>query len=197
MRLYDSPISGNCYKVRLLLSHLGREYERVEVDVDDRDGRERLLGGKTPTLRVPVLELDDGRCLTESNAILWWLARDTDYVPGEELEAHRVMAWLFFEQNQHEPNLAVVRHWIHLGAEERLGPQIATRRERGHEALAVMERHLRERPFFVADLFSVADIALYAYTHVGDEGGFDLQRYPAILGWLERVAALPGHVPMR
>ncbi len=197
MRLYDSAISGNCYKVRLMLAHLGIPCERVPVDVGSRKDRLRTLGDKNPILRVPILELDDGHCLAESNAILCHLAEGTDYLPADSMERNRVLQWLFFEQNNHEPNIAVARYWIQvLGKEKEYADHLVLRREGGHGALSVMERWLKEHPFFVADRYSIADIALYAYTHVAPEGGFDMADYSSIHAWLARVAEQPGHIPM-
>jgi glutathione S-transferase len=195
--LYDSQVSGNCYKVRLVLAKLGLAYERVEVDVVERSGRRELLGGKNPALRVPVLRLEDGRHLAESNAIIWYLAEGTPLVPRDPFARASVLQWLFFEQYSHEPNIAVVRFWVSiLGEPERFATAIEERRRGGDAALDAMEEHLRERSFLVADACTVADIALYAYTHVAGEGGFDLGSRPAVRDWLERVAAQPGHVPM-
>jgi glutathione S-transferase len=191
--LYDSQPSGNCYKVRLLLSQLGIEYDRVEVDTRSHTNREQLLGGKNPALRVPVLELDDGRVLAESNAILWYLADGTRYLPEDAFERAQVLQWMFFEQYSHEPYVAVVRHRTMLGTLDTL-PDLEVRRERGVAALEAMEAELARREYFAVSSYSIADIALYAYTHVADEGGFDLSGYPGINAWLDRVAAEPGHV---
>jgi glutathione S-transferase len=194
--LYDSRVSGNCYKVRLLLAHLGRDYERHEVDVVDRSNRLELLGGLNPGLRVPTLVLDDGRSLGESNAILWYLARGTRYLPPDPFEAAKVLQWMFFEQYSHEPNIAVVRFWVAIAGAPVPDAEIEARRTAGYQALDAMERQLITCEFLVADRYSIADIALYAYTHVAGEGGFDLSGYPATRAWLARVAAQPGHVPM-
>ena len=195
MLLYNSQLSGNCYKVRLLLSQLGIPFERLEVDVVNRENRTELLGDKNPALRVPVLELDDGRHLAESNAIVWYLADGTAYLPDDAFERARVLQWLFFEQYSHEPQIAVARYWVTLlGQADEYAEPLARRHELGYLALHGMERHLNGRTFFVGERYSIADIALYAYTHVADEGGFDLSGYPAINAWLGRVAAQPGHV---
>jgi glutathione S-transferase len=193
VRLYDSAPSGNCYKARLLLTQLGIPFERRAVDTRQRKGRGELLGDKNPALRVPVLELDDGRHLAESNAILWYLARGTHYVSGDPFEQAKTLQWMFFEQYDHEPNVAVVRHRTMLGHLHDY-PDSEQRRERGYTALGAMERHLDGLEYFVGDRYSIADIALYAYTHVAGEGGFDLAGYPAINGWLDRVASQPGHI---
>ena len=197
LRLYDSALSGNCYKVRLLLTLLGIPFERIEVDVVDRSNRPDLLGGKNPALRVPTLELEDGTYLAESNAILWYFGDGTPYLPDDRLERARVLQWMFFEQYDIEPNLAVARFWISiLGKRDEVAGALEEKWKAGYRALDGMERHLERRPFLVGDRFSIADIALYAYVHVADEGGFELGRYPAVRAWLGRVAGQPGHVPM-
>ena len=197
MLLYESPVSGNCYKVRLLLAHLGLSYERHPVDVVDRAGRPELLGGLNPALRVPTLVLDDGRPLAESNAIVWYFGEGTRFVPETRYERAQVLQWMFFEQYEHEPSLAVARFLkTYSGRPEWYDARREELTKRGVRALESMERHLAERAFLVGDVPTVADIALYAYTHVADEGGFDLGPYPAVRGWLARVAAVPGHVPM-
>ena len=197
MLLYDSPVSGNCYKVRLLLAHLGVDYERRTVDVVDRSNRKELLGELNPGLRVPTLVLDDGRPLAESGAILWYFGDGTPFVPDDRYARAQVLQWMFFEQYDHEPAIAVVRFWLaYAGRPEAFADRVEERTNAGHRALAAMERHLDAREFFVADTFSLADIALYAYTHVAHEGGFDLEPYGAVRAWLHRVAAVPGHVPI-
>ncbi len=197
MRLYNSQVSGNCYKVRLLLTLLGIPYERVELDVIDRSNRREVLGGKNPALRVPTLELDDGGHLAESNAILWYLADGTPYVPADPLERARVLQWMFFEQYEVEPNVAVARFWVSiLGEQEKYAAELESKWSAGNRALAALDEHLAGREWLVGDGYSIADISLYAYTHVADEGGFDLGQYPAVGGWLVRVAARPGHVPI-
>ena len=195
MLLYDNPASGNCYKVRLLLARLGLDYERRELDVVDRSNRKDVLGDLNPGLRVPTLVLDDGRPLGESGAILSYLADGTELVPAERYERAQVLQWMFFEQYSHEPYVAVARFWLTKGIE--VDPETLAERQRvGYLALDAMEGHLAGRDYLVGERYSIADIALYAYTHVADEGGFDLERYPAIGAWLERVAAQPGHVPI-
>jgi glutathione S-transferase len=195
--LYDSPVSGNCYKVRLLLAHLGIPYERRAVDVVDRSNRPELLGGLNPALRVPTLVLDDGRPLAESGAILWYFGEGTPFVPDDRYLRAQVLQWMFFEQYDHEPALAVVRFWVaYSGRPDAFADRLEERMQAGYRALAAMERRLDDRDFFVGDAASLADIALYAYTHVAHEGGFELDRYPAVQAWLGRVAALPGHVPI-
>ena len=194
MLLYDSAISGNCYKVRLLLHHLGIPFERKELSVVDRSDRPALLGGMNPSLRVPTLVLDDGRPLGESNAILWYFGDGTRFVPQDRYDRARVLMWQFFEQYDHEPNVAVARFWLHYRDTPPDPEALAAKHAGGYKALDAMERELSGRRFLVGDRFTLADISLYAYTHVAGEGGFDLARYPAIRAWLDRVAAEPGHV---
>ena len=195
MLLYNSAVSGNCYKVRLLLAQLGIGYETVDVSVVDRTNRKELLGDLNPGLRVPTLVLDDGRPLAESNAILWYFADGTQFVPGDSYERAQVLQWQFFEQYSHEPNIAVARFWLaYSGTPERFADRLPARMEGGYAALDAMERHLDGRDFLVGDSYSIADISLYAYTHVAHEGDFDLEPYHAIRAWLGRVAAQPGHV---
>src|SRR3954447_3018722 len=197
MLLYNSAISGNCYKVRLLLAHLGTEYETRDVDVTDRSDPRDALTELNPARRVPTLVLDDGRALAESNAILWYFGEGTRYVPGDRYERARVLQWLFFEQYEHEPALAVVRFLVALSGEpEKHEALIEQRTRAGYRALAAMQRHLDGRTFLVGDTVTPPDISLYAYPHVAHEGGFDLESSPAIRAWLERVAAEPGHVPI-
>ena len=192
--LYDSPVSGNCYKVRLLLSHLGIAFGRRELDVVDRSDREEIIGHLNPARRVPTIVLDDGRALAESDAILFYFADGTDYLPDDRYERAQVLQWLFFEQYQHEPNIAVVRFWVGWSKDRVPEAEIEARRQAGHVTLDAMERHLAENDFFVGGRYTIADIALSGYTHVAHEGGFEMGRYPAIGRWLERVAAQPGHV---
>jgi glutathione S-transferase len=195
--LYNSQLSGNCYKVRLLLAHLGLTYERREVSVTDRSDRPELLGDINPALRVPTLVLDDGRPLAESDAILCYFADRTPYLPDDRYERAQVLQWLFFEQYSHEPNIAVVRFWVAIADAPAPEAELEARRRGGHAALRAMEGHLAEgRAFLVGERYTIADIALYAYTHVAPEGGFDLEPYPAVRAWLERVATQPGHVAM-
>ena len=195
MLLYDSEVSGNCYKVRLLLAQLGLEYERYPMDVVDRSNRQEVLGDLNPGLRVPTLVLDDGRALGESGAILWYLADGSEYVPEDEFDRAKVLQWMFFEQYSHEPYVAVARFWLTHGID--VDPETLAERQRvGYLAFDAMESHLAGHEYLAGDGYSIADIALYAYTHVAHEGGFDLGAYPAIRAWLARVAAQPGHVPI-
>jgi glutathione S-transferase len=202
LRLHDNFSSGNAYKVRLLLKQLGLAFERIEYDIDRGATRtSEFLSTKNSNGRIPVLELEDGRCLAESNAILWYLGEGTPFVPDAKNDHDRwlraeILQWMFFEQYSHEPNIATLRHWIthHLEMTPERLAAAPGKRKQGVAALEVMERHLGERRFFVGERYTIADIALYAYTHVADEGGFDLTPFGAVRAWLERVAAQPGHV---
>jgi glutathione S-transferase len=195
MLLYNSQVSGNCWKVRQLFAHLGLDYERREVDVVDRSGRRELLGALNPALRVPTLVLDDGRSLGESDAIMFFFAEGTPYLPEDRFERAQVLQWLFFEQYSHEPYIAVARFWAIAGITPPEDDAEAKRRG-GVAALRAMEGHLAGREFLVGDRYTIADIGLYAYTHVAPEGGFELEPYPAIRDWLGRVEAQPGHVAL-
>jgi glutathione S-transferase len=195
--LYDSPVSGNCYKVRLLLAHLGLPYERQAMDVVDRSNRADVLGELNPSLRVPTLVLDDGRPLAESNAILWYFGDGTRFVPQDAYERAQVLQWMFFEQYELEPALAVARFWLsYSGRPEEFAERLPGRQAAGRRVLEAMERHLDGREFLVGDGFTIADISLYGYTHVAPEGGVGLDPYRAVGEWLERVASVPGHVPI-
>jgi len=194
MLLYDNAVSGNCYKVRLLLAHLAIPYDRRELSVTDRSSRREVLGGMNPALRVPTLVLDDGRALGESNAILWYFGEGTRYVPEDRYERAQVLQWQFFEQYDHEPNIAVARFWVHYKGGSIDPAALADRRAGGYRALDAMEKHLTGRQFLVGERYSLADISLYAYTHVAGEGGFELERYPAVRAWLGCIASQPRHV---
>jgi len=192
--LYDSRVSGNCYKVRLLFAHLDVSYERREVDVVERAGRLELLGALNPGLRVPTLLLDDGRSLGESNAILWLFANGTEYLPVDRFELAQALQWMFFEQYSHEPNIAVLRFWRQFARITPAEDDVSAKLRGGYAALDAMERHLAAHDYLVAGRYTIADIALYAYTHVAGDGGFELARYPRIRAWLARVAGQRGHV---
>jgi glutathione S-transferase len=193
MLLYDATISGNCYKVRLLFAKLAIAYERRELSVFDRSDRPEVIGELNPGLRVPTLILDDGRALAESGAILFHFAEGTAYLPADAFERAQVLQWMFFEQYDLEPNIAVLRFWAEAGTSHP-DAEVEAKRQGGERALRAVEGHLKSREFLVGDAYSIADIALYAYTHVAPEGGFTLQPYPAIEAWLARVADHPGHV---
>jgi glutathione S-transferase len=191
--LYNSAVSGNCYKVRLLASHLGIPLELHELDVVDRSNRPEVMGDLNPALRVPTLVLDDGRALPESSAIIWYLAEGTEYVATDPYDRARTLAWMTFEQYEIEPNLAVARMWVIFGIPAS-DEQHELKRAGGEKALAALERGLADRAWLVGGGYSIADIALYAYTHVAPEAGFELEPYPAIRAWLARVDAQPGHI---
>ena len=193
--LYDSAVSGNCYKVRLLFALLGVEYERRPLSVVDKSDREEVLGDLNPGLRVPTVVLEDGRPLGESGAILWYFADGTQYVPSDPFDRAKVLQWMFFEQYSHEPYIAVARNWLMHDLTP--SPEaLAERQWGGYVALDALERGLADGRDFLAGAFSIADIALYAYTHVAHQGGFDLSGYPRIRAWIDRVAAQPGYVPI-
>ena len=197
LRLYDFHDSGNGYKVRLLLGQLGIPYEYVEVDILTGKSRTPEFLEKNINGRIPVLELEDGRRLAESNAILFYLADGTPFLPQERWARSQVMQWMFFEQYSHEPNIATSRFWLrHTEFDSHRRRRYAEKIKDGIAALQVMEKHLSSSLFFVADRYSIADIALYAYTHVADEGGFDLSPFGAIRAWLDRVRNQPGHKPI-
>ena len=172
---------------------LGITLERRELSVSDRGNRRDVLGGLNPALRVPTLILDDGRSLGESNAILWYLSDGTAYIPEDRFERAQVLQWQFFEQYDHEPNIAVARFWRLAGIEPSEA-DLKARRDGGVRALEALERHLSAREFLVGERYTLADISLYAYTHVAPEGGFELEPYPAVRAWLQRVARQPDHI---
>jgi len=197
MRLYDYLDSGNGYKARLLLALLGIPYELVEIDILQGKSRTPEFLARNPNGRIPVLEISDGVFLAESNAILFYLAEGTRFLPGDRLERARVLQWMFFEQYSHEPNIATARFWRrHLELTPERLVALEQKMTLGHAALAVMERHLAARDYFVGDGSTIADIALYAYTHVAEQGGFALDGYVKVREWLARVAAEPGYVAM-
>lgn len=198
LRLYDNLSSGNGYKCRLMLHKLGIAYERVELDIDRAETRTPDFLTKNPNGRIPALELEDGTVLPESNAILWYLAEGSRFLPDDRLGRAQVLQWMFFEQYSHEPNVATVRYWIthRITMTQERTLALPGKRKQGYDALQVMEGRLAGRDFFVGDRFSIADIALYAYTHVAHEGGFDLTDYPNVRTWLERVAADEPHIPI-
>ena len=199
MILHDNLSSGNGYKVRLLLAQLGLPFERVEYDIDRGETRTPgFLESVNPNGRIPVLQTDEGELLAESGAILFYLAEGTPFLPEGRLDRAHVLRWMFFEQYSHEPNVATPRYWATHGVEmtEERRLSLPTKRRLGHAALGVMEGHLGRNDLFVGGRYTVADIALYAYTHVAYEGGFDLAGYPAVRAWIGRVASQPGHIPI-
>src|SRR5882672_8433657 len=196
MHLFDYLDSGNGYKVRLLFAQLGQTYDWTNVDIDKGLTRTPEFLKRNPNGRIPTLELDDGTNLFESNAIMWYLAEGSRFVPATQLGRAQVLQWMFFEQYSHEPYVATPRYLMrHFPADHPRRAEIPARLEKGHAALKVMEGHLTKRQYFV-DAYSIADIALYAYTHVAPEGGLDLGAYPKVREWLARVASQPGYVPL-
>ncbi len=193
MKLYDYLPSGNSYKVRLLLSYLGLEYEHVGVDIIKGETQTKAFRAINPAGQIPLLELADGRRIAESNAILFFLAEGTPYWPKNVFDQAKCLQWMFFEQYKHEPSIAVARFIRHYDMEAR-SEQLPALAEKGYAALDVMEAHLGVANWFVGGGPTVADIALYAYTHVANEGGFDLSKYPRTRAWLSRVAEHPRHM---
>ena len=196
--IYGMADSGNCYKPRLLMAKLGRQFRHVEVSSHDGGTRAEAFTAKNPNAMAPLLEFDDGRLLAESNAMLLHLGEGTRFVPDDPYERALAYQWLFFEQYSHEPYIAVRRALLTFPNRKKdaTPERLALTLERGDKALRVMEKRLAEAPFFAGPAISVADIALYAYTHVAEEGGFDLGGYPSVIAWLRRVESDPGHVPM-
>lgn len=195
--VYGFSPSGNCHKLRLLLEQLGREYRWVEVRSDDGATRTPEFLALNPNGKVPIAVLPDGRVLPESNAILFWLAQDTRFWPRDDWQQAQALGWMFFEQYSHEPYIAVARFicgWTAADSPRRA--DLPRLREHGHQALAVMEQHLASHAWFTGDDYGIADIALFVYTSVSHHGGIPLDAYPAIRGWLARVAATPDFVPL-
>ena len=197
-RLYDYLPSGNGYKVRLVLRQLGLPYELVELDIKRGETRTPVFLAKNPNGRIPLLEIPGQGFLAESHAIISYLAEGSALVPADRLERARMWQWLCFEQYNLEPNIGTARFWIASlrKSEAELGDRLVEKRRNGQAALAVLEQGLAGRDFLVGNRYSLADIALYAYTHVAPEGGFPLDPYPAIRAWCARVAAQPGHIPI-
>lgn len=196
--LFDFLPSGNGYKVRLTLKHLALPYELVEVDILKGESRTREFLARNPIGRIPTLRLPDGTFLGESLAILWYLAENSVLLPTARIDRARVLSWLSFEQYELEPNVATLRFWLRMlhRTEAQLGEKLTDKRERGMRALDVLNQGLKGASFLVGSRFSIADISLYAYTHVAGEGGFDLDRFPHITAWMKRVADQPNHAPI-
>ena len=193
--LHQMQVSGNCYKVRLAARQLGIELTLKNYELHEGKTRKPDFLAKNPNGRVPLLELDDGRTLPESGAILWYLSEDSRLVPADRWGRAQVLNWMFFEQYSHEPYIAVARFLRKFHPDPASQSMLAeSKMNGGYRALEVMEQHLGRGPFFVGDRYSIADIALYAYTHVAHEGGFDLERFPSVRAWLARVQAQPGYV---
>ncbi len=194
-KLYDFLPSGNGYKVRLLLTLLDIPFERIELNILKRETRTPEFLKKNTNGKIPLLEIDPDKFLAESNAILYYLSQGTEYFPQNNYVQAQVMQWLFFEQYSHEPNIATARFWISvLQQPEKYEEQLKQKHKLGNSALSMMEQHLSNHKFFVGDIYTIADIGLYAYTHVANEGGFDLSKYPAILAWFKRIEAHPKHI---
>jgi glutathione S-transferase len=197
MHLFDYLDSGNGYKVRLLFAQLGQKYDWTDVDIDKGLTRTPEFLRRNPNGRIPTLELDDGTNLAESNAIMWYLAEGSRFLPPTQLGRAQVLQWMFFEQYSHEPYVATPRYLMrHFPDDHPRRAEIPARLEKGRAAFAVMEQHLATREFFVNDRYTIADIALYAYSHVAPDGGLDLAPYPQVRRWLDRVAAQPGYIPL-
>jgi len=192
-------ISGNCYKVRLLARQVGVDLKLKDYPLHGGETRTPDFLAKNPNGRVPTLELDDGRYLPESGAILWYLSEGTPYQPADAWGRAEALSWMFFEQYSHEPYIAVARFWVRYAAPEAFAAKkhlVPEWLEKGYAALGVMETRLKTHDWFAGGRYSIADIALYGYTHTADEGGFDLGPYPALRRWLDRVASQPGHIPL-
>jgi len=195
-KLYNFQPSGNCYKIRLLLAQLEIPFESIHVDILKNESRTSAFMEKNVHGRVPVLQHNE-KYLPESNAALWYLAKGSQYLPEDEFEQAQVLQWMFFEQCSHEPNIAAVRYWISiLGKESQFLEQIEQKRHAGYAALDVMESHLSCNTYFVGEKYSIADIALYAYTHVAHEGGFNLSEYKNINNWFKSIESQPNHVTL-
>ncbi len=193
--LHDNLGSGNAYKVRLLLTHLGQPFQRIEYDVTKAETRTAEFLALNPDGRIPLLQFPDGRVLAQSNAILFYLAQASKYLPADAFAQAKVLQWMFFEQYSHEPNIAVARYWLHFLDRSQVQQALLEEKwQKGYQALDVMEKRLGAADFLVGEDYSIADIALYAYTHVANEAEMDLSPYPGIRRWLDRVAEQPGHV---
>ena len=196
--LYSMQRSGNSYKVRLALAQLRLPYRLTEVDILKGETRTPEFLAMNPNGRIPLLEVAPGRYLAESNAILWYISGDTPLAPADRIERAEALQWMFFEQHSLEPNLGAARFWLTMvkGGRELQEHALEDWMEKGYQALGVMEKHLDTHRYFVDGRYTLADIALYAYTHCAHESGFDLTGFPAVRAWLKRVAAEPGHIGM-
>lgn len=195
MHLYDFLPSGHGYKIRLLLTQLGMPFERIELNILKGETRTPEFLSKNPNGKIPVLEIEPGKYLAESNAILVYLSEGTEFLPYDRFLRAQVLQWLCFEQYSHEPFIATSRFWISiLGKTEEYSEAINQKREPGYAALNLMDKHLTSQSFFVGERYTIADIALFAYTHIADEGGFDLTQFPAIQAWTERVKTQPRYI---
>lgn len=194
-KLYDFLPSGNGYKIRLLLTQLQIPFAKIELNILKGETRTPEFLAKNPNGKIPVLEIAPDTFISESNAILYYLSQGTEYFPEDKYQQAQVMQWLFFEQYSHEPNIATPRFWItELKQADQYQKEIEQKRKLGYAALNVMEQHLKKRDFFVANQYTIADIALYAYTHVAEEGGFDLTKFSAINAWFKRIESQPRYI---
>lgn len=197
MRIYGDKKSGNCYKIQLLVSLLGKTCDWVDVDILRGETRTQAFLERAPSGKIPVLELDDGRVLSESNAILHYLASGSPLIPQSTFGMAKLLQWQFFEQYSHEPYIAVARYInVYLGLPEERREEFVAKQAGGYRALEVMEEQLKKTPFLLGDTLSLADISLYAYTHVAHEGGFDLSAFPAVRNWLTLIEDQKGYIPM-
>ena len=198
IKAYGDSVSGNCYKVQLVLNLLKIEHQWIEMSIIDGDTQTAAYLAKNPTGKIPLIELDDGRMLSESNAIMGYLAANSVLIPDDDFCIAKMYQWLFFEQYSHEPYIAVARYiQLYLGLPDERLAEYHSLHAKGYKALSVMESTLSQQPFLCGDQFTLADIALYAYTHVAHEGGFDLVDYPQIRAWLTRITQIPGLIAMR
>lgn len=194
-KVYGDVNSGNCYKVKLLLTQLQQPWQWININIIEQQTRTPEFLQKNPNGRIPVLEWEEGQFLWESNAIMYFLSENSEFFPNDRLKRAQVFQWLFFEQYSHEPYIATSRYLIrYLNGAEKYRGILAEKRPLGYAALDVMEQHLTRHRFFVGDNYSIADIGLYAYTHVAEEGGFDLCGYPAILAWFGRIESQPNYI---
>ncbi|WP_293360475.1 MULTISPECIES: glutathione S-transferase family protein [unclassified Microcoleus] len=193
-KLYEYSPSGNCYKVRLLLTQLNIPFDRTEINILQKESRTAEFLVKNPNGRIPVLEIAPGKFLFESNAIMFYLSEETEFFPTDKFERAQIMQWLFFEQYSHEPFIATSRFWYLTGKAQEYQDALQQKQAPGYAALGVMEQHLEKNDFFVGDRYSIADIGLFAYTHVAGEGGFDLTGFPAIKTWIERIKNQPRYI---
>lgn len=194
-KIYGDVNSGNCYKVKLLAKQLGAPFEWINVETLKKETQSLEFLKKNPNGKIPLLETEDGRFLAESNAILHFLAEGTSFLPQERYEHAQVLQWLFFEQYSHEPYIATARYIIrYLGRPPEMEQTLQAKMAPGNKALRVMEEHLQSRPYFVGDRYTIADIGLFAYTHVANEGNFSLAEFPSICKWIDRVKSQPGFV---
>lgn len=197
MKIYGDILSGNCYKIKLLCSLLDVDHEWVHIDITAGETSKAEFLQKNPNGKIPILQLEDGRCLSESNAILNFLAEGSELLPFDSFELAKVQQWQFFEQYSHEPYIAFARFIArYLGLPDARKTEYEAKQSGGHKALAVMEKQLSTTPYLVGDALTTADISLYGYTHVAPEGGFDLNGYPSVLAWIERIQNNPKYVSM-